>query len=734
MRDAITWYVVVQVAGLAVWPLLARAMWPLSDRGWAASKAAGVLGLAWLTWLACMLSPLPFARVTLLVVLLALAVTSWGAAYRHGLLDPLREWIRCRRGLLLGIEATFAVVFVLFAVFRAHAPAVIGTEKPMDMAFLNGFMAAQRLPTEDSWLAGYSVPYYYFGYFVLACIAKVAGVEPGVAYNLAAAIIPALTAPALASLTFSIATAARVRASWAALGAAAATLFGLFCGNLSTFFEFLVARGTVGRDIGTTLEIKNFADGVIPGVWPPANSFWWFHASRIIPNLQPDGINEFPFFSALLSDLHPHFVALPFELLVLSVGVTHVLSHGASLRSWLTQSVAAVSLGALLVMNTWDIAPFWLLFIGLSLLAALRHVTRPGDQRYGRWLLAVAPPFMGALLYSPYFVGYSGPPLGLGIVSDRTPVGSMVVLFGWAMSLLVLLGLFERWCLADRMGWVITGAGALLGVLLAVFGQPTLGVLVALAGVLLPTPSLLGRGDPGTVVAVVIGAFAAAMLLGVELIYLDDVFHSRMNTVFKFHVNAWLLASVAGGAGLALVGHFLRRARWLACGVAGLFLVAGLVYPLTATITRMQEKPAGGLTLDGIAFLSADERAAIRWLSAQNGPNGRAVIAEAVGKEYSSGARMATYAGAVGVLGWPGHELQWRGALPALGAREADMAALYGDAPPEQIRAILDRYRIQYIVVGEVEREIYGAEVELRFPNVLPLAFRSGAVAIFRSR
>ena len=137
-------------------------------------------------------------------------------------------------------------------------------------------------------------------------------------------------------------------------------------------------------------------------------------------------------------------------------------------------------------------------------------------------------------------------------------------------------------------------------------------------------------------------------------------------------------------------------------------MVAGLVYPLSAIATRMNERPPGGPSLDGLAFLSPDDRAAVRWLSDQNGPNGRAVIAEGVGDEYSSAARMSTYSGASTVLGWAGHELQWRGPLPELGTRSADMAALYRDAPVENIRGILDRYGIQFVVVGDVERKTYG--------------------------
>src|SRR5215471_16771610 len=117
-------------------------------------------------------------------------------------------------------------------------------------------------------------------------------------------------------------------------------------------------------------------------------------------------------------------------------------------------------------MNTWDIAPFWLLYIGLSLYAA-RFSEWPR-----RWVAAVATPFVGALLYAPYFIGYGGPPLGLGLVGDRTPFGSLLVLFGWAIVLLAALGLFMRWCIGDRRGWTISAIGAIAGVSLAILGQP----------------------------------------------------------------------------------------------------------------------------------------------------------------------------------------------------------------------------------------------------------------------
>src|SRR5207302_8261360 len=237
----------------------------------------------------------------------------------------------------------------------------------------------------------------------------------------------------------------------------------------------------------------------------------------------------------------------------------HVLSRGATLRSAWTQSLAAIALGGLLVINTWDIAPFWLVYIALSLYAARFS---PWPQR---WVAASVTPFVGGLLYAPYFIGYGGPPLGLGVVSDadRTPLGSLLVLFGWAIVLLASLGLFVRWCIGDRRGWVLVGVGALLGGGLAILGQPALGLLVALAAALVPWPGVIDRFDPPAALVVGVSAFAVAMLLGVEVIYLDDVFHSRMNTVFKFDENAWLLAGLAAGVAVGLVGRFTVRARWL---------------------------------------------------------------------------------------------------------------------------------------------------------------------------
>src|SRR5207302_3757097 len=130
---------------------------------------------------------------------------------------------------------------------------------------------------------------------------------------------------------------------------------------------------------------------------------------------------------------------------------------------------------------------------------------------------------------------------------------------------------------------------------------------------------------------------------------------------------------------------------------------------------------------------SEDDRAAVRWLADQNaGASGRVVIAEALGNEYDpQSAGMATYSGAATVLGWAGHELQWRGPVPEVGIRQSDLGAIYRDAPVEAVRPLLDRYGVLYVVVSDVERKVYGESVTSRFDGTLPVAFRAGTDVIY---
>jgi uncharacterized membrane protein len=121
-----------------------------------------------------------------------------------------------------------------------------------------------------------------------------------------------------------------------------------------------------------------------------------------------------------------------------------------------------------------------------------------------------------------------------------------------------------------------------------------------------------------------------------------------------------------------------------------------------------------------------DEVSAIRWLS--QAPLGTMV--EAVGGSYSQYARISTLSGMPTVLGWPGHEGQWRGGGKEIGSREKDIERLYRTADWREARDILQMYGIRYIYVGNLERSTYRVD-EIKFQSYLKPVYQNNSVTIY---
>ncbi len=86
--------------------------------------------------------------------------------------------------------------------------------------------------------------------------------------------------------------------------------------------------------------------------------------------------------------------------------------------------------------------------------------------------------------------------------------------------------------------------------------------------------------------------------------------------------------------------------------------------------------------------------------------------------------------GCPAVLGWPGHELQWRGSSAPLGSREEDIRVLYASKDWLTAQAIIEKYAIEYIFIGELERSTYPV-YENKFQDNMPIIFKNDAVTIF---
>jgi uncharacterized membrane protein len=99
------------------------------------------------------------------------------------------------------------------------------------------------------------------------------------------------------------------------------------------------------------------------------------------------------------------------------------------------------------------------------------------------------------------------------------------------------------------------------------------------------------------------------------------------------------------------------------------------------------------------------DAAAVRWLR-ENAPPG-AVMLEASGGSYSEHNWVSAHTGIPTLLGWPGHQRQWRGSYDLPNLREPDIAAVYQGADAWQTWTLLEQYGVDYVYLGPLEKSRY---------------------------
>ncbi|HEX7433956.1 MAG TPA: DUF2298 domain-containing protein, partial [Anaerolineaceae bacterium] len=243
--------------------------------------------------------------------------------------------------------------------------------------------------------------------------------------------------------------------------------------------------------------------------------------------------------------------------------------------------------------------------------------------------------------------------------------------------------------------------------------------------------------NPGLWMAVLMVLTGALLLIGPEFVYLRDNFGTRMNTLFKFYFQVWVLWGTASAFGLAYLLETARRPGWkIGLGlVSALTLLAGLIY-LPAGLVSKTTAFSSAPTLDGMAYFAkddADDWAAIQWLT-QN-VAGNPVILEGTRGAYwlegrSSRISMAT--GLPTVMGWANHEGQWRGKdFGQVAGREGDIRTIYQSRDWAQTESLLNQYQVRYIIVSPLEKDWYRPAYTQKFDDHLKRVFKSGDVSIY---
>ncbi len=863
------WWLWMEILGWAALPLAFRFFRRLPDRGYSFARPLGLLLTSYVLWLGASLgllrNSLGGALFSLFIVATGSLIFYWRGRANSASSEPdaddpgLLQWLRANARLVLAVELLFALALALWSLLRAYSPELTtaGGEKFMEIMYLNSIGRSDYFPPHDAWLSGFAISYYYFGYVMTSLLTLLSSFPAHLTFNVALASLFALTCTGAFGLVYNLVqgmersredglpgapTEKHARAIlWALLGAVLVAVLG----NLEGFLEMLYGIRLLPEGFWQWLDIEDinqpFDLALAPSLLPARSGWWWWRASRVIRDLDPLGIpmgiqpiDEFPGFSFLLGDMHPHVLALPFVLLALGLALNSLLTGkdeaGGALEAggWLAPLkrlplLVPLCLGALAFLNTWDFPIYlgvFLLTYGLGRWERYARLNWPliRDLAVTGGALAI----LGFLLYLPFYIGFQSQAGGLlPTLYVGTRFRQYFVMFGpFLVALAGFLALLlaqlrrvvsGRRLLRNWLGWFaaslllplavmlllvlvlmitpqgrelldgirripavyqIVGEepwlplmGRLLLVKLRTWVMPLIVAGLAAAGAvvlqssLTPRPNPLpaaerepnpfwreegGLRHPSVQFVLLCGVIGLLLTLSVEFFYLVDNFRVRMNTIFKFYFQAWVLMAIASAFAVYWLSRRrdgLRRAGKVVRGVslvAFWFLFAmGMVYPVLGNVSR-----AGNFdhppTLDGTAYLAEsrpEDYAGIQWLN--ENVNGAPVILETPGKGGSSyvyEGRVAALTGLPTLLGWAGHEGQWRGSYEIQSAREPDIELIYNTLDPEAALALLDKYDVTYVYVGPLERSTYDPRAVDKFEQFMDVVYRNEGVTIYKVR
>jgi len=820
MSAFFSWYILITLLGWITFPLAYKLFPALSDRGYTLSRAFGMLTWGYVFWIFASLGLAQNDMGGLLLGLIVLGGLSIWAFVNQK--SEIQNWLGENRRLILTTELLFIIAFAFMAFVRSANPEIVGTEKPMELMMINGIMNSPTFPPRDLWLSGYSISYYHFGYVMTSMLAMFTGVPATMAFNLMIALIFGLSAIGAYGILYNLLSLRQTRRPELVEGSSIegsnvegessvkplssfffpllAPLYLLIVSNVEGFLEVLHARGLFWKDgsnFWTWLDLPELREAPAQTLsWMPTRYYWWWRASRVVQDYELNGtwretIDEFPAFSFILGDLHPHVLAMPFVLLAVAMALNIFLGgwrgninlyFGELKISKTGFIVSALMLGGLAFLNTWDILIAGALIVFSYALAQVKESGWGWERVEDVLLLGVPVMIVAYIMYLPFFIGFDSQAGGLVPNFMFITRGAHVwVMWGTLfVSLFAYLISLTRNHSANWRAGIFSALGLVLILLAVMFALGFLGLklkpdlinsilasqtldvngfiaasmtrrlayiggLLTMLALLIPSLSFLYHSkdeleeESSFIIhhsreafVLLLISLGSLLIIGPDFVYLSDNFGYRINTVFKFYYQAWIVLSLASAYGTVVLLRQLRGvANVIFSVIVVLLMIVGLAYPMFGFITKTNGfNPPFEYTLDDFDRVqreNPDEAAAMTWL--RSAPDGVIVEATRPYDAYSSYARVSIYTGLPTVIGWGNHEGQWRdGSLQ--GSRVQDVEALYTSPDWVTAQAIIQRYNIRYIYIGNLERSTYRVSEE-KFNLFLKPVFQQGIVTIY---
>ncbi|MCQ2532733.1 MAG: DUF2298 domain-containing protein [Saccharofermentans sp.] len=265
------------------------------------------------------------------------------------------------------------------------------------------------------------------------------------------------------------------------------------------------------------------------------------------------------------------------------------------------------------------------------------------------------------------------------------------------------------------------------------------------------------------------------MLIAPEIFYVRDIYvggYLRANTMFKFSYAAFILLSIAAGYSIFRLFWIInKKGEFSLCGfVLGLLCLILLIVPAHYPSASLPQRCSGNTSkenykgLDGTAYLYTytcfstplqepgnilPYAEAIAWFN--DYVPGNPVILETYGDSYTDYDMISAYTGLQTVCGWQTHEQLWRfhGIVnpetnllvsdPSndvwenyLIPRHTDIDTVYTNSDPAEVQKIIDKYQIEYIVIGDLEMYRHAVDNSLTFDKLGDVVFQSGTLKVYK--
>jgi YYY domain-containing protein len=626
-----------------------------------------------------------------------------------------------RRSMIAAVAVSLAGYAVGLAV-RAANPDLWhqyrGGEKPFELAMLTSVLRSRSVPPPDAWFAGGALNYHYGGSMLVAVPARILGTVPEVAMNLGIAFVAMLGAGAAFSAGAAVAVAVRRPAATAASRRRVEQRVAVRAGLLAVGFVFLVPNAVI---LGPVVR-RLLGDERGP--------LDWWALSRTVPNSPI--VTEFPGWTILFGDLHGHLLALPIVLTLVStlVLLVQLARRDQAPARGVVPALASAALCGLLVGAVRSVNSY-----GFPVAAGLTAIAVVVVGVVGSWRRAAAAGVVAGLVATvvwwPYTSRVDVKEVGVELNRLFTPTHSFLWHYSfWLLVTAVVIAITVPARSVRRVGeavprWVLIGAVVMVvtaAALGSASGFPVL-VMTTLTFVVCAIAVLLVARQRSAarigLAGLVLTAIGWGLVTAAELVMVVGDF-DRMNTVFKWWFDAWLLLAIAAAAVLADASRRGRPAVGVVLGAAALMAAAFVVLAIPARLDDRES--ASSPSLDGLAFLDGgievggdrpfrpDEDAPIiEWMREQ--VPGMPTILEAPGEGYRWTGRIAATTGIPTVIGWPYHESQQRANHGrAVDDRHADATAFYV-ADDDDVRLdVLWRRDVGFVVFGTAERVLAGPE------------------------